>query len=137
MTLQLPTDQRFDYGLPSQLEAGVVNLLNSLVPGIESVPALVSGTGIPVLSSRSIAANESGSLLWPAAGVNLTVPAGLTPKPSISFDCPATGSVTITPGVGVLINNSGAPITRSRANNPVGFILVAHQEENSYGLSGI
>lgn len=45
MPLLLPSDQRFDYGLPPQLESGVVNLLNSLVPGIENVPALVSTPG--------------------------------------------------------------------------------------------
>jgi len=52
MPLILPPEQRFDYGLPGYLEAGVVNLLNSLVPGIENVPALVSGAGnvAPLLS---------------------------------------------------------------------------------------
>lgn len=47
MPLLLPSDQRFDYGLPPQLESGVVNLLNALVPGIENVPALVSAAGNP------------------------------------------------------------------------------------------
>ena len=45
--MQLPTGDRFDYGLPGYLEAGVVNLLNALkVPNIsEDGTALESTSG--------------------------------------------------------------------------------------------
>ena len=45
--MQLPTGDRFDYGLPSYLESGIVNLLNALkVPNLsDDGTSLVSGDG--------------------------------------------------------------------------------------------
>lgn len=54
MPLELPANQRFDYGLPSQLEAGVVNLLNALIPGIEV--AVPSGDTSGVADTETIQA---------------------------------------------------------------------------------
>lgn len=50
--MQLPTGDRFDYGLPSYLESGIVNLLNALkVPNISADgTSLVSGDEIISLS---------------------------------------------------------------------------------------
>lgn len=49
--MQLPTGDRFDYGLPSYLESGIVNLLNALkVPNLsDDGTSLVSGDGTAVV----------------------------------------------------------------------------------------
>jgi len=64
MPLTLPPDQRFDYGLPGYLEAGVVNLLNSLVPGIENVPALVSAPWKQTSGGRALVDAQAPIQHW-------------------------------------------------------------------------
>lgn len=85
--MQLPTGDRFDYGLPSYLESGIVNLLNALkVPNLsDDGTALVSGDrNLPPLFApvaTGVAATDTANLqaifdAVPAAGGAVYIPAG-------------------------------------------------------------
>jgi len=100
-----------------------------------SVQALVSGDRTPVASSRDITADDNGKFLTPTGTLTLTIPAGLDPMPSFTVDCPASGTVSIARSTTATINGAGTTLTRTRANNPVGFVVLAH-ESDAYGVSG-
>ncbi len=100
-----------------------------------AVQALVSGDRTPVASSRDITADDNGKFLTPTGTLTLTLPAGLSPMPSFTVDCPASGTVSIARSTTATINGAGTTLTRTRANNPVGFVVLAH-ESDAYGVSG-
>ena len=103
--------------------------------GDTALSALVSGDRTPVASSRDITAGDNGKFLTPTGTLTLTIPAGLDPMPSFTVDCPASGTVSIARSTTATINGAGTTLTRTRANNPVGFVVLAH-ESDAYGVSG-
>lgn len=100
-----------------------------------AIDSLVSGDRTPVASSRAITADDNGKFLTPTGTLTLTIPAGLDPMPSFTVDCPASGTVSIARSTTATINGAGTTLTRTRANNPVGFVVLAH-ESDAYGVSG-
>lgn len=96
----------------------------------------LSGASISVGASRNITAADNGLTLLPTGALTLTIPAGLSPMPSFTVDCPASGIVSIAVSGGATINGATATLTRTRASNPVGFVILAHAETGSYGVSG-
>ena len=97
--------------------------------------AMVSGTRIADAVSRSITINDNGAFLAPTAALTYTIPSGLSPMPSFTVDCPATGAISIARSGSATINGAATTITRARASNPVGFVVLAH-EADAYGVSG-
>lgn len=102
-----------------------------------ALQALVSGARSLDSVSRVISAADNGRLLAPTTAVTYTIPAGLTPQPSFSVDCPVTGAVTVAVSGGATVNGATTSLTRTRAANPVGFVVVAHNDTNAYGASGV
>ena len=102
---------------------------------VAAVRASVSGDRTPVASSRDITVDDNGRFLAPTGTLTLTIPAGLDPMPSFTVDCPASGTVSIARSTTATINGAGTTLTRTRANNPVGFVVLAH-ESDAYGVSG-
>ena len=102
---------------------------------VAATRALVSGDRTPVASSRDITADDNGKFLTPTGTLTITIPAGLDPMPSFTVDCPASGTVSIARSTTATINGAGTTLTRTRANNPVGFVVLAH-ESDAYGVSG-
>lgn len=100
-----------------------------------ALQAVVTGTRTPVTASRDITAEDNGLLLTPTGTLTLTIPAGLSPMPSFTVDCPASGTVSVARSGGATLNGAGTTLTRTRANNPVGFVVLAH-EADAYGVSG-
>lgn len=100
------------------------------------VSSFVSGDGTLVPASRDITSADNGLQLLPAASVVLTIPANLSPKPSFIVDCPATGTISIAVSGGATSNGGTLALTRARASNPVGFVVLAHIAANDYGVSG-
>lgn len=86
-------------------------------------------------SSRDITADDNGKFLTPTGTLTLTIPEGLDPMPSFTVDCPASGTVSIARSGSATINGAGTTLTRTRADNPVGFVVLAH-ESDAYGVSG-
>lgn len=102
----------------------------------DALQAIVSGARTTVAASRAITAADNGALLAPAAGVVLTIPAGLSPAPSFTVACPATGTVTIAVSGGATINGAATSLARTRAANPAAFVVFAHAETDVYGVTG-
>lgn len=97
---------------------------------------LVSGAVTAAAASRAITASDNAASLAPSAALTLTIPAGLSPMPSFTVDCPAGGTISIAVSGGATINGAATTLTRTRAANPVGFVVLAHLETDSYGISG-
>ena len=113
-------------------------LLNGLSAAqVASVQVLVASGRTLDLVSRLITADDNGRLLAPLAGVTYTIPAGLSPPPSFSVDPSAAGPVVIAVSGGSTANGGTASLSRSRAANVVGFVVVAHNETDAYGVSGV
>lgn len=116
-------------------------ITDSPVPGTLShdqatgAAALVSGDRIADATSRSITVGDNGKFLAPTGTLTYTIPAGLSPMPSFTVDCPASGTVSIARSGGATLNGAGTTLTRTRASNPVGFVVLAH-ESDAYGVSG-
>ena len=102
---------------------------------VVAISGVVSGDRTPVASSRDITVDDNGRFLAPTGTLTLTIPAGLDPMPSFTVDCPASGTVSIARSTTATINGAGTTLTRTRANNPVGFVVLAH-ESDAYGVSG-
>lgn len=102
---------------------------------VSLIRGVVSGDRTPVASSRDITADDNGKFLTPTGTLTLTIPAGLDPMPSFTVDCPSSGTVSIACSTTATINGAGTTLTRTRANNPVGFVVLAH-ESDAYGVSG-
>ena len=102
---------------------------------IIAVQGLVSGRRTVDAGSRSITKDDNGAFLAPTAALTYTIPAGLSPMPSFTVDCPPTGAVTVAASGGATINGAATFLTRTRAANPVGFVVLSH-EADAYGVSG-
>jgi hypothetical protein len=100
------------------------------------VQTLVSGERILDTTSREITSADNGKSLAPTGTLTYTIPQGLNPMPSFSVDCPASGTISIARSGTATINGAGTTLTRTRANNPVGFIVLAHVDVDAYGVSG-
>ena len=101
-----------------------------------ALQALVAGNRVLEATSRAITAADNGRLLAPTVSLTYTIPAGLSPAPSFSVDVPLGGTVTVAVSGGATVNGASTSLTRSRAANVVGFVVVAHNETDSYGVSG-
>lgn len=102
-----------------------------------ALQALVSGDRTADTASRTITAEDNGKFLAPTQTLTYTIPEGLAPMPSFTVDCPASGTISIARSGGATLNGAGTTLTRTRANNPVGFVVLAHSEADSYGISGV
>jgi hypothetical protein len=68
--------------------------------------------------------------------LTVTVPAGLVPTPTCTFDCPPTGNLSFASSGGTTINGTASTLTRTRDDNPAGVALRGHHDADTYGLSG-
>lgn len=100
-----------------------------------ALQALVSGDRIADAASRDITADDNAKFLAPTGTLTYTIPAGLDPMPSFTVDCPASGTISIAKSGAATLNGAATTLTRTRASNPVGFVVLAH-ESDAYGVSG-
>lgn len=99
------------------------------------VQSLVSGDRVADSVSRNITVDDNAKFLAPTGTLTYTIPEGLSPMPSFTVDCPASGTISIAKSGAVTINGAATTLTRTRVSNPVGFVVLAH-ESNAYGVSG-
>lgn len=101
-----------------------------------SIRSFVSGDRIADAASRDITAADNAKSLAPTGALTYTIPAGLSPMPSFTVDCPASGTISIAKSGAATLNGAGTTLTRTRASNPVGFVVLAHTDADAYGVSG-
>lgn len=83
-------------------------------------------------SSRTLTAADNGKLIAATTAITITVPSGLSPRPSVGLQAPPSGNLSVT---GTL-NGSSQTLTRTRATNPAGVTLAPYVDVDGYGLSG-
>lgn len=103
---------------------------------VVATQSLVSGERIADVASRNITADDNAKFLAPTGTLTYTIPAGLSPMPSFTVDCPASGTISIAKSGAATLNGAATTLTRTRSSNPVGFVVLAHSDTDAYGVSG-
>lgn len=101
-----------------------------------TVPTKADGVPVPVGASFTLTAEDDDTVFACTADLTITIPAGLTPRPSIAAIPPASGNVTIVVTGGAQANGGTSPVVRSRASNPAGVAVVPYVDADGYGVSG-
>ena len=99
-------------------------------------PAPVSGDGIAVATSRAITAADDQAVMYPAAGITLTWPAGLSPAPRVIIVPASTGVVNLAVSGGATLNGATSALTRALADNYAGFAVMPQGVTDAYGVGG-
>lgn len=104
---------------------------------IGSLDYVVSNGVVPLSADYALSAADDGKQFACTTALNINVPDALVPRPTVFVDAPPSGNVSIVrSGSVALINGAATTLTRSRASNPAGFAILAHQDADSYGVSG-
>jgi hypothetical protein len=128
------TTYRAASGLLSQGSAGAGQLTSTELAALQ--PQLA--TSIPIAANYTFVAGDDGKNFHvTAAGITLTVPAGLAwAKGGAYVQMPPTGQVTFAATGGSTMNGATTPTARDRTSNPGGVLLWPNfAEVNSYGLT--
>lgn len=91
---------------------------------------------IPLSEDTTLRVSDDGLVFRCTTAVTITVPELLSPRPSCVIHAPPTGDVSLDPAGAAQLNGAGTTLTRSRANNPAGFVVSAYAESDGYGVSG-
>lgn len=97
---------------------------------------LVSAPPYSVSAGFTLSAADDGKVFTCTTALTITIPQGLSPRPTIIVNPPPTGDVSLDPTGSAQLNGAGTTLTRSRANNPAGFAVVPYTESDGYGVSG-
>lgn len=97
---------------------------------------LREGGSVTISTDTVLTAADDQRIFTCTTALTIFEPAGLSPRPNVVVNAPPTGNVTLTPTGGAQLNGSTDSITRSRANNPAGFVVTAYAESDGYGVSG-
>lgn len=125
-------DANTETGLVS-LGVATTTLTGGVTPNLQRPVASTTVAGALVLSADyRIQAVDEGAVFYCTVPLTITWPAGLTPRPSCVVHAPESGVVTL---VGVF-NGSPQTLTRTLANNPCGFAVMAYQNADGYGAGG-
>ena len=85
---------------------------------------------------RTITADDDQKQFTCTTALTITIPELLSPRPSFIVNAPPTGNVSLDPTGAAQLNGATTTLTRSRANNPAGFVVTAYAESDGYGVSG-
>ena len=81
---------------------------------------------------------DDGSHRYCTTALTLSTPLGLSPRPGMIIDPPASGVLTITPTGGCTVNGSSSSITRAFATNRLGVAIRPNLHDvNDYSVSGV
>lgn len=104
---------------------------------IGSLDYVVNNGIVQLQGDYTLASSDEGKQFACTTALNINVPDALVPRPTVFVDAPPTGNVSIVrSGSAALINGASTTLTRSRSSNPAGFVILAHQDADSYGVSG-
>lgn len=120
---------------PEETRLIAAGLARNYVAGLTDRPSSVPGAQQVIDSSRNISAADDGLQLACVAAVTLTIPAGLSPRPSFIVVPPPAGVVSLAVSGGALINGAATTITRARSSN-VAVVVIGNPDADTYGVSG-
>lgn len=97
-------------------------------------PPVTGAAGwIPLNANYTLQANDHNKSFQALGAITITVPAGLSPRPTVGLMPPPSGNLSV---VGTL-NGSSQTLTRALAANPSGVCLAGYPSTDGYGLSGV
>ena len=108
---------------------GVVNM--SLVIGNIGLSVAGSLPWKSVPASRSLTSADDGQALGALSTLTLTVPSGLSPRPTVSLLPPASGQLTVT---GNINGSNQSLVLNGSAANGIGWCLCANVASDGYTL---
>lgn len=92
---------------------------------------------ITVDTDYIISANDDGAIINCTAELTIYTPNGLSPAPSFIPIPPPSGNLSLAWTGGATGNGAATTITRTRANNPAGLVVVPYVDvTDGYGVSG-
>lgn len=108
---------------------GPGNVSNNYGVRSSSDPSLLS-------SNYTVKALDNNRIYYCTTALTVTVPAGLSPRPSVIFLPPPSGNLSIAVSGATTLNGAATTLTRTRAANPSGVVLFAYLDAEGYGVSG-
>ena len=87
-------------------------------------------------SDYTVTAADDQKQFTCTTALTITVPELLSPRPSFIVNAPPTGNVSLDPTGAAQLNGATTTLTRSRADNYAGFVVMAYAESDGYGVSG-
>ncbi len=94
------------------------------------------GVAIPLRNDIVLSRADDQKIYACMTALTVTVPAGISPRPSAVFIPPATGNLSIATSGGAQINGATTTLTRGRSSNPAGIVIQPYAESDGYGVSG-
>lgn len=109
---------------------------DSVFYNVGADPFVTIGRPVPLSAGITLTAESDGAQYACSTALTITIPAGLSPRPAIIVIPPPTGDASIAVSGGATINGATSTLTRARASNPAGFVVLPYEESDGYGVSG-
>ena len=116
--------------------ASEVDFAVGVTPFVASDAVAFDGAPISLSADYTVSADDDKRTITCTTALTVTIPASLSPRPSFVVNPPPTGNASIAVSGGAQVNGAAITLTRSRANNPAGFVVTAYAESDGYGVSG-
>jgi hypothetical protein len=91
---------------------------------------------VPLSGNYTLSSADDGTTFYATTAINVTIPTGLSPMPSVLFIPPAAGSITLIPATGVILAGGTSNIAVNMSTNPAGAGLVPlYGQTDNYGIA--
>ena len=101
--------------------------------GMFSAPQPKDGAWIPINGNYTISSFDDRKSFACTTALTVTIPTGLSPRPSVCILPPPTGNLLSITGP---LNGSSQTLTRTRGSNVAGVAINAYPDADNYGVSG-
>jgi hypothetical protein len=122
---------RLDSSATSEIDFDV-----AVTPYVVADTVAMDGAAVSLSGAYTVAADDDKRVFTCTTALTITIPAGLSPRPSFIVNPPSSGNVSLDPTGAAQLNGAGTTLTRSRASNVAGFAVVPYAESDGYGVSG-
>ena len=92
---------------------------------------------IPISTGFTLSAADDGKQYACTTSLTITIPASLSPRPTIIVAPPPTGNLSIAVSGGSQINGGTSTLTRTRLANPTSIVVQSYIDYDGYGVSGV
>lgn len=99
--------------------------------------AIAYGDGNTLSANYTVNAFDDGRAFSCIAALTISIPDGLSPRPTFTAVPPPSGNLSIAMLGAETLNGALTTLTRTRANNPCGIVVAGYRDSASYGASGI
>jgi hypothetical protein len=98
--------------------------------------AAVLGDARTLSANYTLKASDDQTSFSCTAALTVSIPDGLSPRPTVTIVPPPTGNLSIAMLGAETLNGALTTLTRTRANNPAGIVVAGYRDAAAYGASG-